>query len=135
MYRSVNRKILPNYPFELDFFYTIEYLRQGKGKIISDVLAEYRANSSTSISVSGFKMCQKLRIEYYKNLLKEDFTRWKNDVFVCAAYKFLSYIRNPNRIAWDWLKLAFLSFTFNGLYSFLEYYQQIKTQAKRFKCI
>lgn len=122
--RSV--RITQNPPFDaLDIFYTWEYLYQGSGIVISEVLGSYRMNSSTSISSHGVEERLQLVAKHIEYYLNKDPKR-KKDVFIMSIVNLLRELKSKRSSYKIFLKLALKTFSIVSPLEFIKYINTVK---------
>ncbi len=111
MYRRKFRitKEIKEFPL-IDYYYTLEFLSSGKGKILKDVLAEYRVNAHSAITTTNGQDLMLCNLLYLGKYLKLD-KKYKKPIFINACFNLVRHFKNRRyKLAIGYLKLAACSF-------------------------
>lgn len=128
MYRASLRKTRdPNLEL-VDTYYSWEFLSQGDGKILDNVLAEYRIGSIGAITVNSGSRMKKINAAHAK-LFLEKFPEHKKSIFMFSLLNFIADLKHRRITAVYFLRLIFSSFTLVSvfeLYAFIHSAKKIR---------
>jgi hypothetical protein len=125
MYKKMARKTKnPSFP-TLDIFYTWEYLYQGDGLVISEVLGIYRLNSSGSISSKNIESRLEIVSQHLKYYLINHPERRK-DIFIISITNLLIELKNRRKSFLIFLRIALNTFSYISILEFINHMKNIK---------
>ena len=124
MYRSSARETRrPDFE-TLDIFYTWEFLSRGNGKVLDQVLCEYRVNVTNSLSSKHKVNNRRLFAQYAAHFLAK-FPSERNNVFLFAFGNFLIDVKNMRSSAIPFFFLALKSISFVSFSQLLIHIKQV----------
>lgn len=126
MYRSSARETkIPSFEV-IDLFYSWELLSKGNGKILDQILCEYRVSSRSSISTKSALKIRALNASHARYYFKK-FPLQRNDVFLFGLLNMLVDIKNLRPTWKDFFLLVIISFSFKGLFEFPQHLSLART--------
>ena len=123
MYRRMARRTIePEFPF-LDLFYSWEYLSVGWGKVLDEVLGEYRMGVSNSISKRRTRFIRFLNFHHAEYFL-EKYPEHRKDIFIFALSNLLVDLNNLRLTSRYFFLLCVKSVTFVSPIEFASHIRQ-----------
>ena len=110
--RSARGCYRPEFPV-MDIFYMWEFLSQGRGKLIDDVLGAYRVNAVNAITRNSGNTLKAL-YAVYGNYFLNHFPRHRKYIFLFAVTNFLADLKNFRNTSGNFAKLALRSVPYIG---------------------
>jgi glycosyltransferase involved in cell wall biosynthesis len=125
MYRKTAR-LTTNPEFKvIDLFYTWEYLSTGWGKVLQDVLGQYRIASKGAISVNSSVLIRRLNA-YYSRFFYKKFPEKRVQIFIFALTNFLIDVKNLRVTFIYFLLLAIETFSISGIIQMPMHIKRVK---------
>ena len=126
MYRKVARLTETCiFTIMMDYFYTLEYLSNGKGKILSNILGYYRVSSPGSISTTCNSIHQKYQSIYSKYYFSK-LSKYRTSFFLYNMTNFLINIKNFRfRQSLYFLNNSIRMFSLKGVIALPHHLQQV----------
>lgn len=125
MYRRAVRKTYDTTTDKIDLFYSLEYLLSGNGKILSDVLTDYRVQSSGAItrnSGTKIKRISASHISYYVEM----YPIYSSSFFVFCFVNLVVDLKNNRDTKYVFLRLALKTFSLKGVANLIRYLPYIR---------
>lgn len=125
MYRKwVRHTINPLFDV-VDHFYTLEFLSQGKGKILNNIVGAYRKHD-VGITITSSLKIEEAYINTMRYYLKK-YPHQKANIFMFSLYRFLVYFKKNKNLKTPFFLLMRESFSYISPYNI---YQHIKNARK-----
>lgn len=125
MYRlSVRETRLPEFD-AIDLFYTWEFLSKGPGKILDQVLGEYRVAVSDSLTNN---LCSKLKRLYILHAIYylQKYPEQKKNIFIFSLWNLLVDLKNKRATWKNCFKLAFRSISYVSPFEFFRHVKEVR---------
>lgn len=122
--RSARKTFAPNFQ-TLDLFYTWEYLSQGDGFIMPEVLGEYRVNTCALFSINNKSLIRSLNCHHADFFLSK-FPGRRKDVFIFALTNLIIDIKNRRQTFIGFFFLCIKSFSLVSPFEFVRHILEIK---------
>ncbi len=125
MYRRTARKTFDISIDRIDFYYSLEYLLSGYGKILPEVLTEYRVQSKGAITRNSGTKIKRLSANHVSYFLKR-FPKYAPSFFVFCFVNLVVDIKNNRDTKLVFLKLSLKTFSLRGLLKLLRFLPYLK---------